>query len=457
MRIFKGLENIHAVIDRHENEWRKEQGEQVEDISESYSVEESVRRRLTKSVAEGSGKFSADRFLGGSSKKESGEAASNVEVVSVIKEKDGKKHSWLYNEVVKAINDAVGDDRRTKVVAVFIPVIQNSKEFEDLPVDERVTLAPVNIEAEEAQEIQNEEPADFSLEDDTEDIILIGKVEEEEEKEEKEETPAEISEEINEPEQDSAEDSNENLEAEAAQEDSMPEETHDFDLIPASEEHPDEELAEAFSAMEEKIGGISETETEEPDETTPEESFHAEEETQPDEAENFETPDGFENPEETQTLQELEPTPVDEADEINEASDLMSEPEDAETENENAEADEFETETESESLNETEELEQENGIPLAEAMSFEEFPVIKEDSEELEGYDESATPVQEFLEDITQDTDETDGTENKEQNLDPDPIEDFDDDEVFEEPIETLNELSDEEKYENEDEDMLRL
>ena len=66
MRIFKGLENIHAVIDRHESEWRREQGEEPSDKHPRVSLEESVRRRLTEPpVTEGSGKFSADRFLGG--------------------------------------------------------------------------------------------------------------------------------------------------------------------------------------------------------------------------------------------------------------------------------------------------------------------------------------------------------------------------------------------------------
>ena len=43
MRIFKGLENIHSVIDRHEAEWRKEQGDVSERLS-PISIEENVRR-----------------------------------------------------------------------------------------------------------------------------------------------------------------------------------------------------------------------------------------------------------------------------------------------------------------------------------------------------------------------------------------------------------------------------
>ena len=65
MRIFRGLENIHAVIDRHESEWRREQGEEPSERQPRVSLEETVRRRLTEQPVAGSGKFSADRFLSG--------------------------------------------------------------------------------------------------------------------------------------------------------------------------------------------------------------------------------------------------------------------------------------------------------------------------------------------------------------------------------------------------------
>ena len=64
MRIFRGLENIHSVIDRHEAEWRKDNGEEPE-TPRKVSLEETVRRRLTSQPKEGSGRFAADRFLGG--------------------------------------------------------------------------------------------------------------------------------------------------------------------------------------------------------------------------------------------------------------------------------------------------------------------------------------------------------------------------------------------------------
>ena len=158
MRIFKGLENIHSVIDRHESEWRKEQGENPK-LHDPLSIEEAVRRRLTAQNDEGSGRFSADRFLGIKSapvKKKTEtppapeplpepEESNEPEAVEVIKNKDGR-HSWLYNEVMKAINDASKGSKNTKIIAVFVPVVQNGKEFEELPFDQKITVQPVNEE-----------------------------------------------------------------------------------------------------------------------------------------------------------------------------------------------------------------------------------------------------------------------------------------------------------------------
>ena len=176
MRTFKGLENIHSVIDMHVAEWRKEQGEPEEEISE-LSLEENVRRRLTTGMNPntGTGRFSADRFLGAKPKKQKkfeapepkleeveeieADEEPEVEIKSVIKHPDDKPHSWLYNEVVKAINDsAKGLGKNTKIVAIFIPVVQNGKEFEDLPVNEIVTLPPVNEEA-----VKIEEPEEVTV------------------------------------------------------------------------------------------------------------------------------------------------------------------------------------------------------------------------------------------------------------------------------------------------------
>ena len=252
MRIFKGLENIHSIIDKHEIEWRKEQGEPVEDLPE-FSIEEAVRRRLTKSTAEGSGKFSADRFLGASASKKKAKsgAESNVEVVDVIKQKDGKPHSWLYNEVLKAIQDATANSRNTKVVAVFIPVVQNGKEFEDLPFDASVTLPPVDEEDINFKDlIKNSENSEAE------------QAEAEAGQEEAGEIPEEVIEEI--------EEKPEEPEEPEAEQEGQPEHSADFNLIPEGQDKPDAELAEAFSVMEEKLDeALSDNKEPEP-ETEPE-------------------------------------------------------------------------------------------------------------------------------------------------------------------------------------------
>ena len=228
MRTFKGLENIHSVIDMHVAEWRKEQGEPEENISE-LSLEENVRRRLTSSMNPNTGKFSADRFLGAKPMQQKAktvdtaeqeeEQEAEVEIKSVIKHQDGKPHSWLYNEVVKAINDAKGNGKNTKVVAIFIPVIQNGKEFEDLPVDESVTLPPVDEDA-------------VKIED------LAAVIDEHEEQTEAAE--ADEQEIVTEQEQESQEEQGETNGA-------------DFDLLPEGPGDNDEELVDAFQTMEEKL------------------------------------------------------------------------------------------------------------------------------------------------------------------------------------------------------------
>ena len=187
MKIFRGLENLNSVIDQHEYEWRREQGEEPEK-RETVSLEEAVRRRLTAQPSEGSGRFSADRFLGG----KSGPAKNEPEAVEIIKAKD-ERHSWLYNEVMKAVKDA-SKGGKTKVIAVFIPVIQNGKEFEELPVDETVTLSPIDEEFTRIEELPEQE---------SEQVI-------------------------------------ENL-------------SEDFQLLPEPQAEPDPELAAAFTEMEEKL------------------------------------------------------------------------------------------------------------------------------------------------------------------------------------------------------------
>ncbi len=260
MRTFKGLENIHSVIDMHVAEWRKEQGEPEENISE-LSLEENVRRRLTSSMNPNTGKFSADRFLGAKPMQQKAktvdtaeqeeEQEAEVEIKSVIKHQDGKPHSWLYNEVVKAINDAKGNGKNTKVVAIFIPVIQNGKEFEDLPVDESVTLPPVDEDA-------------VKIED------LAAVIDEHEEQTEAAE--ADEQEIVTEQEQETQDEQSETNEA-------------DFDLLPEGPGDNDEELADAFQTMEEKLDESLQEELVEPveNEPEPEETPDLEPEPEPDE------------------------------------------------------------------------------------------------------------------------------------------------------------------------------
>ena len=250
MRISKGLENIHSVIDRHEAEWRKEQGE-ISEVDEALSLEESVRRRLT-APSNPEGRFSPDRFLGASQKsktEDSNEDGKKVEIVSVIKSQDNnKQHSWLYNEVVKAINDAA-DDKNIKVVAVFVPVIQNSKEFEDLPVDRIVNLPPVS-----------------------EDEISISA----EELEQTQET------------------------------------SEDFNLLPETQIESDEELAEAFQTMEEKLDDSLQKENEENEEAVESESVEEVENvenvepSEPIEQEEIAVIQEIQEPEEPKAVEEIE-------------------------------------------------------------------------------------------------------------------------------------------------------
>ena len=184
MRIFRGLENIHAVIDRHEAEWRKDNGEEPE-RPRLPSLEESVRRRLTAQPGEGSGRFAADRFLGGKTQPvklkkppmpEPAPSAGETETASLLEQpeddtvkfsaerflgvqpepastepesapEDSARHSWLYNEVMKAVNKASGDRKDTKIVAVFVPVIQDTGEAREIPADEGEFSDAENVQA----------------------------------------------------------------------------------------------------------------------------------------------------------------------------------------------------------------------------------------------------------------------------------------------------------------------
>ena len=347
MRISKGLENIHSVIDRHEAEWRKEQGE-ISEVDEALSLEESVRRRLT-TPSNPEGRFSPDRFLGASQKSKNDNSDGDekkVEIVSVIKSQDNnKQHSWLYNEVVKAINDAA-DDKNIKVVAVFVPVIQNSKEFEDLPVDRIVNLPPVS-----------------------EDEISIS---------------AEELEQAQEPEQEQTQETNE-----------------DFNLLPETQIESDEELAEAFQTMEEKLDDSLQKENEENEEN--------------EEAVESESVEEVESVENVESVEPSEPIEQEEFAVIQE----IQEPEEPEAVEEIEEIEVQEVESE--------------GQP--EILQHEEIEITSESPEVLEEIS-NETPDEEKKED--------------ENIIVPPPLDDLDDDEVFDD---SQFELSEELDLQNENEE----
>ena len=355
MKLTKGLENIHSIIDRHEAEWRKEQGEPVEELN-AITLEETVRRRLADNNKNSKGRFSADRFLGASPKtktpkteikepeqnNEIDETSENfeggVEVVSVIKQDENKNHSWLYNEVVKAVNNAAGTDKNVKVVAVFVPVVQNGKEFEDLPVDNVVTTQPVN-----------EEEIKF---------------------EEKDLLKAEQTEQINEP-----------VEAQ-----------EDFNLVPEGQDEPDAELADAFQTMEEKLDETLQEqieqdeqnteipeafETEEPQEEIVEEVLEEPEESDEPEIlphENIETLHLANKVKEPEVVEPVEPVEAEKTELIEEVLEEIEEPSAAKTEK-------------TEETEETDEAEKSEELPL---------PPLPDELDDDEVFDETkfSNPVE---------------------------------------------------------------
>ena len=381
MRTFKGLENIHSVIDMHVAEWRKEQGEPEEEISE-LSLEENVRRRLTSSMNPSTGKFSADRFLGAKqiskpkqkAKEEvneanSDEADNDVEIVSVIKHQEGKPHSWLYNEVVKAINDAKDDDgKNTKVVAIFIPVVQNGKEFEDLPVDESVTLPPVD---EEAVKI--------------EDLAAVIDAHEEQ----SEAADAEEQEIVTEQEQEPQDEQSETNEA-------------DFDLLPEGPGDSDEELADAFQTMEEKLDeslqeeqNLPEIEENEPEDTHTEELIEPLEEiaTEPDE-------------EETEPVVGIDETPdAESVGEVMTFTEIASEPDEPENEDVNNLED-------VEIIDENESEEEPQLLPLPDSLDDDE--VFEDEDTEFEDPLAASNRINELI--TLEENDENDNDDTNEQN-----------------------------------------
>ena len=468
MRIFKGLENIHAVIDRHDNEWRREQGEP--EIPE-YTPNEAARRRWEKTLRNGKGKLDADRFLNKAKKEADPEELGNesndpeVEIVEVIKQ-EGVQHSWLYNEVEKAVKAAVaGDKKHTKVIAIFVPVIQNAKEFEELPADDSVTLPPVE---EEIPQEDDTMPFDITVDETLEEAPQPSDgfsevVEMSVETETPEEEEAAVF-----PVDDASEPALGDVYEEKPEQEEQ-EEHHDFNLLPEGQEHPDEELAQAFNTMEEKLEeSLAETSALEAE---PESDFNVSE----GEAENSEI--AAESTEDDTLTEEIsEPTELSEGDQLDESF-RGSENDELDTDVAAADSSEFESDfaTETEDIDENigdsdfnEEFSEEVNEPVAEvenpaeeltvidetpdlnesetsgeAMSFEEFPVIKEN--EAEAPDAN---LDEFIEEVTDDNiDLPDENENipdeaVKKTLEPPTIEDFEDEEIFEEPLEMLDENS---------------
>ena len=298
MRIDKALENIRAVMESQEIEWLNNNGYDPVPHKPEPRRPSAPKKAL-------SGHFAANRFLGTAptepleleepeetaapeeaveftKPEEAGEfteheesdaviqtpapepaepeADTEPEIIEVIKQKDNR-HSWLYNEVVKAIRDASGDGKNTKVIAIFVPVIQNGKEFEDLPVSESIELPPVDEEAvkievlpgleeepplpPEAQQESAEEPETEPAEN-VEDLLpesvsepdaelaqafidIEAKLEEESENDSPEESEAPAGEELPAPEQETFPES---------------EETPEPEELPASEEVPESEPEE---------------------------------------------------------------------------------------------------------------------------------------------------------------------------------------------------------------------
>ena len=293
MRIFRGLENIHAVIDRHETEWLRDQGEEPTERHPRISLEETVRRRLTEQPGEGSGKFSADRFLGGKTEAVKREAVKpEPEIMPEITPEDSEsdsRHSWLYNEVMKAVNKASGSRKDAKVIAVFVPVIQNTGTAKDIPADEAETFPEDSENAQAVEIIRNKDGKHSRLYDevmkavndsagDSRKIVAVfvplvqnGKEFEDLPADEtvtlppvsedavKIETPPENEPEISAPEVIPAFIEAETADTPEIEPETEPELSADFDLIPEMSE-PDPVVIEALQEMEEKLETDNESE-----------------------------------------------------------------------------------------------------------------------------------------------------------------------------------------------------
>ena len=144
----KALENIRKAMRDQDEEFRREEG-----LAPKQPKLPDLNPKPQPSQEISAGELDPNRFLNKSIGQEpvheptpqiqSQTQDTAPEIVEVLPQKDSR-HSWLYNEVAKAIHNASGNNQNIKVVAVFVPVVQSGHEFEDMPVHETVNLPPVN-------------------------------------------------------------------------------------------------------------------------------------------------------------------------------------------------------------------------------------------------------------------------------------------------------------------------
>lgn len=238
----KALENIRKVMRTQDEEFRRESGLEPRQPKPEPKIPNLWPEPEPEDSQKVSGaKRDPKRFLKKSIEpKPAHEPAAQTqdtapEFVEVIQQKDSR-HSWLYNEVAKAVQNASGDNPNTKVVAVFVPVVQSGHEFVDLPAHETVELPPVHEEdfrSDDDIDIQDDAPSTDSEPQESQEPII---------------------------------DDAETIEPEMPEELSAePEQAEHLDeLIPESIEHPDPELAKAYNTIEEKLDEGNSAEQEQP-------------------------------------------------------------------------------------------------------------------------------------------------------------------------------------------------
>ena len=281
----KALENIRKAMRDQDEEFRREEG-----LAPKQPKLPDLNPKPQPSQEISAGELDPNRFLNKSIGQEpvheptpqiqSQTQDTAPEIVEVLPQKDSR-HSWLYNEVAKAIHNASGNNQNIKVVAVFVPVVQSGHEFEDMPVHETVNLPPVNeddfrikdeIDFQEDPVTTDELPHDSEVQEllaeetsqpEAQELLaeetsqpeaqelLTEETSQPEVQELFSEEPTQpeeqelFSEEPTQPEEQEQQDLPEELAAEPEQAD------HLGELIPESMDHPDPELAEAFNTMEE--------------------------------------------------------------------------------------------------------------------------------------------------------------------------------------------------------------